>query len=349
MQVTIYAKEFPSTHKKSPYYASLFPSASIIPHSVYHPDLTSIFTESQRVFSMLYQTNYSGLRKHQHFELYGFETKIPEYAKVISGFKTISKKDWAPIHPKIKTHTGYSFNCFFADWNFYFDKLFAQFRAAGGTIVHQSVDLNTLHDIDQDVVINCSGLGSHQLEDDVQNPLILKGHLIKVSDTPPLVSPEGSSISYNFTPGNDIYSDSYNNPLDIYCYPRKNDWVLGGSRFEGTFDKKGKWVSKDPLSEDVPREIEQLNSEIINNTFDLNLNEYTERTSEYSYRYIRNKVSGLRLDKDPSRMVFHNYGHGGAGVTLSWGCAFRILGLLYTEISQTPPILSEVIEKLSKR
>ncbi len=31
--------------------------------------------------------------------------------------------------------------------------------------------------------------------------------------------------------------------------------------------------------------------------------------------------AGVRLERDPRMPVIHNYGHGGAGVSLSWGCA----------------------------
>ena len=38
--------------------------------------------------------------------------------------------------------------------------------------------------------------------------------------------------------------------------------------------------------------------------------------------------SGVRLERDrlrDGRTVIHNYGHGGAGFTLSWGCAREVL------------------------
>jgi D-amino-acid oxidase len=40
--------------------------------------------------------------------------------------------------------------------------------------------------------------------------------------------------------------------------------------------------------------------------------------------------SGVRLERDQlrdGRTVVHNYGHGGAGFTLSWGCAREVLEL----------------------
>ncbi len=37
---------------------------------------------------------------------------------------------------------------------------------------------------------------------------------------------------------------------------------------------------------------------------------------------------GVRLEREQlhdGRIVIHNYGHGGAGFTLSWGCAREVL------------------------
>ncbi len=33
----------------------------------------------------------------------------------------------------------------------------------------------------------------------------------------------------------------------------------------------------------------------------------------------------LERERHGSRLVVHNYGHGGAGVTLSWGCADEVV------------------------
>ena len=44
-------------------------------------------------------------------------------------------------------------------------------------------------------------------------------------------------------------------------------------------------------------------------------------------RPSRNEVR-LEADTSGDRMVIHNYGHGGAGVTLSWGCADEVVALV---------------------
>jgi hypothetical protein len=45
------------------------------------------------------------------------------------------------------------------------------------------------------------------------------------------------------------------------------------------------------------------------------------------YRFARDlQGDGVRLDTSAvdDRLVVHNYGHGGAGVTLSWSCAVEV-------------------------
>jgi D-amino-acid oxidase len=37
---------------------------------------------------------------------------------------------------------------------------------------------------------------------------------------------------------------------------------------------------------------------------------------------------GVRLEVDPASRIVHNFGHGGSGVTLSWGCALDVADLV---------------------
>jgi D-amino-acid oxidase len=44
---------------------------------------------------------------------------------------------------------------------------------------------------------------------------------------------------------------------------------------------------------------------------------------------LRPKRSTVRFEFDPEfPTIFHNYGHGGAGFTVAWGCALEVAGLL---------------------
>ena len=43
---------------------------------------------------------------------------------------------------------------------------------------------------------------------------------------------------------------------------------------------------------------------------------------------LRPTCDYVRVDEDPDRKLLHNYGHGGAGVTLSWGCAYQIQSMI---------------------
>ena len=94
-----------------------------------------------------------------------------------------------------------------------------------------------------------------------------------------------------------------------YVVPRTHEVVLGGT------EERGEWSrTPDPATaEDVLRRATALVPELA------------------GARVLRHKV-GLRPARPAVRLertgdVIHCYGHGGAGVTLSWGCAGDVVGL----------------------
>ena len=42
-------------------------------------------------------------------------------------------------------------------------------------------------------------------------------------------------------------------------------------------------------------------------------------------RFFRKQ--NIRLEQEQDTCIIHNYGHGGAGVTLSWGCALDVANI----------------------
>jgi glycine/D-amino acid oxidase-like deaminating enzyme len=54
--------------------------------------------------------------------------------------------------------------------------------------------------------------------------------------------------------------------------------------------------------------------------------EITPPTVRVGLRPFRKQ--NVRLDREPGTRIIHNYGHGGAGVTLSWGCAIEIADMV---------------------
>jgi D-amino-acid oxidase len=41
------------------------------------------------------------------------------------------------------------------------------------------------------------------------------------------------------------------------------------------------------------------------------------------------------LEQEPGTDIIHNYGHGGSGVTLSWGCAKEVVQIAKSGLSHS--------------
>jgi D-amino-acid oxidase len=144
-----------------------------------------------------------------------------------------------------------------------------------------------------DLVINCAGIGAGELVQDAD----LEPHRGQVAFVPRI---EGLSCAV-------VCDDA---PL-MYAIPRTNDCVFGG-----TNDLSSN-LAVDPSTTDrIVAECSRV----------LKINKPNVLAERVGLRPFRR--SGLRLERDrlhAGRTVIHNYGHGGAGFTLSWGCAREVL------------------------
>ncbi|MCH2449754.1 MAG: FAD-binding oxidoreductase [Gracilimonas sp.] len=336
--VTIISKEDPRTAIMNPEFSSLYPAASIIPHSVYSDDLLEIFRVSDNYFQSLYEESFPGVKLKEHFELFAYKQSLPGYAKFLKNLATWDefKHGFHPKHPKQDIKSGWKFSGYFADWNVYFPELIG--RTLSRRIHFRKKDLQPedLPSLPYDHIVNCSEIGAVKLFDD-KHDLIYRGHILNIKGAPQLLSPRKNPVSYNFSPDPNVYQTESGTRQDVYCYPRKDGWVLGGSRQAGRIDKAGNWQGEtvqepsiiiDSLK--VPAQIVEIHADIMKHTFGIDLKKLNPPKAKLGYRYIRKKENGLRLETEEigDKLFIHNYGHGGAGVTLSWGCALKVAELL---------------------
>jgi D-amino-acid oxidase len=192
--------------------------------------------------------------------------------------------------------SGFSLRVPLMDTTIYLDYLAARFLKAGGEI-NANVDFKNLQDVDSKsvLVINCAGIGARELVQDAD----LEPHRGQVAIVPRI---EGLSCAI-------VCDDA---PL-MYAIPRRNDCLFGGTN---------------ELSDNLTADPGTTSRIVAECSRVLNIDEPRVLTARVGLRPFRR--SGVRLERDrlrDGRTIIHNYGHGGAGFTLSWGCARKVLEL----------------------
>jgi len=202
----------------------------------------------------------------------------------------------SPVH---KDHQGYTLNVPLIETPIYLPFLIQQFEALGGNINQREIqNIDELNS--SGPIINCTGLGARKLWGDT-SVYPIQGQIIKVE---PNANVQAISAEYAMGEQSDELA---------YIIPRRDCIVLGGS------------AKKHQFSTEVD---DELSKRIVGycGQFQPIVNELEIQDALVGLRPGR---SSIRVEKDPLRSVIHNYGHGGAGYTVSWGCAHEVFKLIF--------------------
>lgn len=384
-QTILYARERPSGHPSqawdAPEFATLHAAASVLPHSVRSSRMADWTRASQSFFRALAFRAEAGVRTQTHYEMFESATVAePAYVQAVGNFEMLDQEE--VFHPGVPRRTdakavsGWSFSAYFCEAPTYLRYLYRFYQAVGGrvvAVVPGSPDCSILGYLQRghQLVVNCTGLGSTALLDadhlgaiedlpadgsfeplvDPWPSRVVRGHYIRAALGEPLIDDRSRFISYNYTPTPDIYPAHDQRAADVYCYPRSDTWVLGGSRQTQSGER---WLGEDAGYETVsfrrtdgqviaiPRPVLVLNGELIERISDgaIQLDRLLQDNPSrfwagVGYRFershpeesVRVACSRVQLQGAVSFIV-HNYGHGGAGYTLSWGCALDVVRII---------------------
>ncbi|MFJ6658068.1 FAD-dependent oxidoreductase [Streptomyces sp. NPDC091377] len=165
--------------------------------------------------------------------------------------------------------------------------------AAGGTVEERTVSPG-FPEADAAVVVNCTGLGARTLVPDASVRPV-RGQLVVV---------ENPGIRTWLVSGDEAAGDG----VKSYFFPQPGRLVLGGTAEDDVWS-----TEPDPaVAAEIVRRCARLRPEIAG-----------ARVLEHRVG-LRPARDAVRLERErlpDGRLLVHNYGHGGAGVTVAWGCA----------------------------
>lgn len=225
------------------------------------------------------------------------EIQMPAWAAGLGGRMLQPNELTFPCPPQIPAPfiSGFTLTVPVMDTSTYLDYLEQRLREAGGSIMG-----NFLFDrLDQvsgefDLVINCSGIGARTLVSDCD----LEPHRGQVAVVPKFELPCA------------VVCDD---PPLMYAIPRTSDCVFGGTN---------------ELSDNRETDAAATSRIVSECSRVLNIGEPIVVAERVGIRPFRKGGVCLRRDQlRDGRPVIHNYGHGGSGFTLSWGCARNVFEL----------------------
>ncbi|MEL6561711.1 MAG: FAD-dependent oxidoreductase [Bacteroidota bacterium] len=291
-KVSIVAKQLPQNTTSAVAAAIWFPYQIMPQHKANEWSLSTYYK-----FEQLAQVAHSGVSMSPLKLYLNHESEAWWKKSFPEGRLTELQPNQIPSQFKI----GYEAMVPISETHIYLNFLLNMFKELGG-----SVELAQVDDIFglakcSFAVINCTGLGARKLMND-REMYPIYGQIVKVD------LQDGVTSITAETPVSDV-------PHEVAYIVRRSDClVLGGTAIKG----KETDTAENQYTNGIIQRCRELDS---------NLKEVNIQSVTAGLRPGRTRVRLERTDN-----IVHNYGHGGGGYTVSWGCAEEVVTLV-NEIS----------------
>jgi D-amino-acid oxidase len=161
-----------------------------------------------------------------------------------------------------------------------------------------AIETRTIENLDAllteaSIVVNCAGLGARELTND-ETLLPIRGQVVRVE-------PGHTRRFIQAGGGQDL----------AYVIPRQDCTVLGGTQDVGEWDRTVIPETSEAIRQRcIALEPDLANAKVLSHAVGLRPGRPEPR---------------LETEQREAGVIVHNYGHGGGGVTLSWGCAEEVV------------------------
>jgi D-amino-acid oxidase len=245
--------------------------------------------------------------------------KMEELSRLVVGFRhdpALIRLNG--INPELGLRDAYTHLSPMIDTDVYMQWLLDEVRRAGCRIVElkiteplSSCAANLLRQFEADTIVNCAGLGAGLLSGESMYPL--RGALIRIRN-------DGVAMP-RITEAHCVSLDQSESERGfVFIVPRGEDMlVLGGLAEPDEWDLDIGLHNYEPVREMYRRCLEFMPA-LRNAEID------ASEPVRVGLRPLRRQ--NVRLELEAGSRVVHNYGHGGSGVTFSWGCAQEVTDLV---------------------
>ncbi|WP_432084805.1 FAD-dependent oxidoreductase [Streptomyces sp. bgisy095] len=256
---------------------------------------------SLEIFRKLAEDPSTGVRLTSGIEASRTAEEPPDWATSLPGFRPCEPADLSAGFS-----VGYRFTVPLIDMPAYLYYLLRRLDAAGGTVERRRL-ASLANAAPAGVVVNCTGLGAQELAPDHDLRSIRGQHVVVTN------------------PGlTEFFSEDTGLSPDLLCfYPHGDTVVLGGTAVDG----EGDLAPDDKAAASILAHCAEVEPRLA---------EASVLEHRIGARPTRARVRVEAERMEDGTVVLHNYGHGGAGVTLSWGCAEEAASLLTADGGDGP-------------